>query len=200
MEDREWREAALPKASWIEAELEDLGRPTILLVEDEDDIRGLLVAVMDLAGFGVQPCRTAEEALDHLREQQFDLVLTDYMLPNRSGAWLLKQAATEGLLDATPALVVTAHPNPRDAEGYEVIHKPFDLDELVDRVRKRLETAGAGDGNAGGRPGKRAKSKAGSGSSGPGGDHRNDCPDPIELILYVSAESPRSATAIDQIK
>lgn len=200
MEDHGWVEAGLPKASWIEAELEALGRPTILLVEDEDDIRDLLVTLMDLAGFAVQPCRTAEEALEHLREQQFDLVLTDYMLPHRSGAWLLKQAAAEGLLDATPALVVTAHPNPRDAEGYEVIYKPFDLDELIDRVRKRLETAGGSGRGASGRQAKRAKSKGGTGSNGRGGDHQGDCPDPIELILYVSAESPRSTTAIEQIK
>ena len=38
------------------------------------------------------------------------------------------------------------------------------------------------------------------GSTGSGGNHQDDCPDPIELILYVSAESPRSAIAIEQIK
>ena len=51
MEDREWLEAGLPKVSWLEAELQALARPTILLVEDEDDIRDLLVTLMDLAGF-----------------------------------------------------------------------------------------------------------------------------------------------------
>ena len=200
MEDREWLEAGLPKAGWVEAELEALGRPTILLVEDEDDIRDLLVTLMDLAGFAAQPCRTAEEGLEHLREQHFDLVLTDYMLPNRTGTWLLKQAADEGLLDATPALVVTAHSNPRGAEGFEIIQKPFDLDDLVDRVRRRLEKAGSGD--APKRPSKPARngSAGSSGSTGSGGDHQDDCPDPIELILYVSAESPRSATAIEQIQ
>jgi CheY-like chemotaxis protein len=200
MEDREWLEAGLPKVGWVEAELQALGRPTILLVEDEDDIRDLLVTLMDLAGFAAHPCRTAEEGLEQLREQHFDLVLTDYMLPKRTGTWLLKQAADEGLLDATPALVVTAHSNPRGAEGFEIIQKPFDLDHLVDRVRRRLEKSGGSD--APKRPSRAVKngSAGSSGSTGSGGDHQDDCPDPIELILYVSTESPRSATAIEQIK
>jgi CheY-like chemotaxis protein len=197
MEDRERLEAGPRAGGWVEAELQALARPTILLVEDEDDIRDLLATLLNLAGFEAHACRTAEEGLEHLRAQQVDLVLTDYMLPHHTGTWLLEQAAEEGLLDATPAMVVTAHPNPRGAEGFEVIHKPCDLDDLVNRVRQRLEAAG------GGQTPKRASkaSKSGSsGSAGSNGDHHDDCPGPIELILYVSAYSRRSASAIEQIK
>ena len=38
-----------------------------------------------------------------------------------------------------PRLVVTAHPSPADLSGFEIVQKPFDLDELVQRVRRRLE-------------------------------------------------------------
>lgn len=195
MEDREWLDTGMPTSAWVDTELNALARPTILLVEDDDDIRALLVTLLDLAGFDTQPCGTAEEGLERLREQQFDLVLTDYMLPNRTGTWLLQQAADEGLLDATPAMIVTAHPTPRDAEGFEVINKPLDLDDLVARVRQRLDTA------AGGQTPKRSgktSTRGSNGSSGSNGEH--DCPDPIELILYVSAHSPRSASALDEIK
>ena len=61
------------------------------------------------------------------------------MLPNRTGGWLIQQAEAEGLLDATPALLVTAHPNPARMDGVEIIPKPFDLDDLVDRVKQKLE-------------------------------------------------------------
>lgn len=107
----------------------------VLLVEDDPDIRELLITLLKLAGFTPTACSTAEQALEQLREHAFDVVLTDYALPNRTGAWLLNRASEEGLLEATPVLVVTAHPSPEDITGFEVIQKPFDLDQLVERVR-----------------------------------------------------------------
>ena len=177
----------------MESELEDLARPTILLVEDDKDIRDLLTTLLRLAGYTTTACRSAEAGLECLREQQFDLVLTDYMLPMRSGGWLIQQAEAEGLLDATPALLVTAHPNPAEVEGVEIIPKPFDLDDLVDRVKQKLE------GNEPSKPARRKKAGA-KRSGGNAFDDDGDCPDPIELILYVSAHSPRSASAIENIQ
>lgn len=177
---------------WMRTEMRSVfDGASILLVEDDADIRDLLSTMLQLAGFETTACATAEAGLEQLREQNFDLVLTDYMLPNRTGAWLLDQAAHEGLLDATPALVVTAHPHPPDVNGYEVIPKPFDLDELVSKVRRRLDVA----------PPRRPRLPiAASPLPGAGDGHDTDCPDPIELILYVSAHSPRSASAVENIK
>ena len=196
MEDRSWRDEAGLPAAWLESEVEPLAKPAILLVEDDDDIRELLVTLLTLANFAPVATSSAEDALERLREQEFDLVLTDYALPNRTGGWLLRQASEEGLLDATPALVVTAHPSPRDTEGFEVICKPFDLDDLVERVRQRLENGDTGR--------IRRRPVRTSPGAAPGGDMAgsgsSDCPDPIELILYVSAHSPRSASAIENIR
>ena len=163
---------------------------SILLVEDDNDIRDLLTTLLQLSGFQTTACSTAEAALEELREQTFDMVLTDYMLPNRTGGWLLAQASQEGLIDAVPVLVVTAHPSPADVAGYEVVPKPFDLDDLVTRVRQRLDVAGR-------RP--RLPISA-SPSPHPGDGNGGDCPDPIELILYVSAHSPRSASAVENVR
>lgn len=162
---------------------------SILLVEDDDDIRELMATLLRLAGFEPTVCSSAEVALEQLREQPFDLVLTDYALPNRTGGWLLQQAKAEGLLDATPALVVTAHPNPPDVEGYEVICKPFDFDDFVTRVKLRLDSGP-----------KRQRPSASSHSKRPGDHGASDCPDPVELILYVNVDSPKSAAAIENIK
>jgi CheY-like chemotaxis protein len=178
---------------WVDSELEALARPTILLVEDDKDIRDLLTTLLQLAGYTTTACSSAEAGLECLREQQFDLVLSDYTLPNRTGGWLIQQAETEGLLDATPALLVTAHPNPAGVEGVEIIPKPFDLDDLVGRVKQKLE------GNHASRPASPKKS-APKRPGGNGFDDDGDCPDPIELILYVSAHSPRSASAIENIQ
>ena len=179
--------------AWLKTQSQDtFAGAGVLVVEDDADIRDLIVTLLQLAGYAVTACSSAEDALEALREEAFDFVLTDYCLPHRTGGWLLNQARGEGLLDATPALVVTAHPNPPDLGGFEVVRKPFDLDHLVTHVRQRLE----------GVEGRRVNvSGARRSSSGrPGDDGRADCPGPVELILYVSAESPRSANAINNIR
>jgi CheY-like chemotaxis protein len=181
---------------WIRAEMKDVfSGASILLVEDDNDIRELMETLLRLAGFDPTVCSSAEVALEQLREQPFDLVLTDYALPNRTGGWLLQQARAEGLLDATPALVVTAHPDPPDVDGFEIICKPFDLDDLVERIKLRL---------AGQTSGRKARRAPGGGSKkddgGNGHDGARNCPDPVELILYVSPDSPTSATAMEKIK
>src|SRR5262245_21653494 len=108
-----------------------LAQPAILLVEDDRDIREMLSMLLDMAGFTVQACDSAEGGLNALREGDFDLILTDYALPRRSGLWLLEHAEAEGLIRGTPVMIVTAHPHVAGASGaYEIIHKPFDLDEL----------------------------------------------------------------------
>jgi CheY-like chemotaxis protein len=179
---------------WMRSDTEpDFDRGSILVVEDDDDIRELLVALLEMAGYALTACATAEQGLNALREGTFDFVLTDYALPNRTGGWLLHQARTEGLLDATPALVVTAHPNPPDVTGFDIFRKPFDLDDLVAHVRRHLD-GGDAKRTSGSRPVRSARST----NHDDGND--NDCPEPIELILYVSADSPRSANAINNIK
>lgn len=193
-ENGSWSGDDRPGAPWVHAEMTDVfSSAGVLVVEDDDDIRELLETLLKLAGFSTTMCATAESALEELRQQTFDFVLTDYALPNRSGGWLLQQAASEGLLDATPVLVVTAHPEPRGVEGFEVVQKPFDLDNLVERVRQRL---GAGTPGRRGAPAPVRRSSSGR----PGDDGRGDCPEPIELILYISSHSPRSGNAVENIR
>lgn len=181
-----------PAAGWLTAEDRQIFEgASVLLVEDDNDIRDLMTTLLALAGFVPTACSSAEAALEELREQPFDMVLTDYMLPNRTGGWLLERASEEGLLDATPVLVVTAHPNPPDVKGFEVLPKPFDLDDLVSKVRQRLE---------GGTRRPRLPLSPVVASARPGDGKEGDCPDPVELILYVSSQSARSANAIENIK
>ena len=174
-----------------ELDQDSLARPTVLLVEDDRDIREMVTTLLEMAGFGVVACESAESGLNALREQAFDLVLTDYALPRHSGLWLISEAEQEGLIQGTPVMIVTAHPH-LDAESrYEVIYKPFDLDELIERVRRRMEGSD--------RPRRRRLPLLPhDGNSTMGGGP--DCPEPVELILYVSSQSPRSYAAVRNIK
>src|SRR4051812_46920225 len=167
--------------AWIRAEIKrTFDGASILIVEDDPYIRDLLSTLLELAGYSPRACASAEQGLSALREETFDFVLTDYALPNRTGGGLLQQAQREGLLDATPALVVTAHASPPDVDGFDVFQKPFDLDHLISHVRQRLD---------GGLP-RRARSQSDApppaeSRSGNGNDPDEGCPEPIELILYV---------------
>jgi CheY-like chemotaxis protein len=181
-------------ASWDSWKNGDtLALPAILLVEDDRDIREMMCTLLDLAGFAVVACETAEDGLDALREQKFDLLLTDYALPGYSGSWLLETAEAEGLIHDTPVLVVTAHPDAQLARSYEVIQKPFDLDDLVERIRQRMEGDGARRRRMPPLPGAHVPHSDGDG-------HQPDRPAPVELILYASSRSPRSAEAVETIR
>lgn len=167
-----------------------LAQPAILLVEDDGDIRDMLATLLEMAGFRVKACNTAECGLNALREGEFDLILTDYALPRQSGLWLLENADAEGLIKGTPVMIVTAHPHVDSMNAYEVIHKPFDLDELIERVRYRVE----GEGPRRRRPPTLRSNGATDNHDG------GDCPEPVELILYVSSQSARSFAAVRNIQ
>jgi CheY-like chemotaxis protein len=174
-----------------------LALPTVLLVEDDRDIREMIATLLDISGFAVVACDTAECGLNALREQDFDLILTDYALPRQSGLWLLQEAETEGLIQGTPVLIVTAHPHVDAAAGYEVIQKPFDLDDLIERVRQRMEGS---DSPRRRRPSLPLSPRPGGDADNFGGDGDGGCPEPVELILYISSRSPRSSAAVKTIR
>ena len=115
----------------------------ILLVEDNDDIREGLVALLDGEGYAVTECPTAEEGLARLKERSFHLVVTDYMLPGRSGGWMLEEAIGAGLVVGTGILMITAHPKVTAPPGARMLHKPLDIDEFLLVVQQVIESARA---------------------------------------------------------
>jgi CheY-like chemotaxis protein len=102
-----------------------------------------MMALLDVAGYAPEACADTAQALSSLRRRRYDLVLTDYSLPCQTGGAFLRQARLEGLLGETPALVITAHPDPAEAAGYEIVTKPFDVDDLMALIGARLGRAAA---------------------------------------------------------
>jgi CheY-like chemotaxis protein len=111
----------------------------VLVVEDQEDVRRLLVTALQIEGHSVDEAANAHDGLKRLREARYNLVLSDYAMPGGTGTWMLRQAACLGLLDETIAMIVTAHPDVTDLANVEVIAKPFDLDEFLDQVRQLLD-------------------------------------------------------------
>jgi DNA-binding NtrC family response regulator len=112
----------------------------ILVVEDQEDVRRMLIAALQMEGHVVDEAATAADGLKCLEQSRYDLVLSDYAMPGGTGTWMLHQASRQGLLHHTIAVIVTAHPGVRDLENVEVITKPLDLDRFLEQVRHILAT------------------------------------------------------------
>jgi two-component system C4-dicarboxylate transport response regulator DctD len=114
-----------------------------ILIEDEAALRLATSQTLELGGFSVQACASAEEALALLRADYPGVVVTDVRLPGRSGLELLAQVAA---LDAgLPVIVVTGHGDVdmavaamRDG-AYDFIEKPFASERLLESVRRAQE-------------------------------------------------------------
>ncbi len=122
---------------------------TVLVVEDERDIRDLVVLHLGQAGFR---CRTATGGLEALREVRAaapDLIVLDLMLPGLDGLDVCRRLRGDPATAAIPIVVLTARADEVDrvlglelgADDYVV--KPFSPKELVARVRAVLRRARA---------------------------------------------------------
>jgi DNA-binding response OmpR family regulator len=115
---------------------------SILLVEDNEDVREGLSLLLESEGFELVAASSAEEGLAHLQARTFELIITDYMLPAQSGGWMVEQAKKAGRLNMTRVLMITAHPRVLPPPGVRILHKPLDIDELLRVVREELAKLG----------------------------------------------------------
>lgn len=115
--------------------------PRILVVDDQPEVRLLFVMTLEMEGYDVCEASSAAEALAVLRASEVSLVLTDYAMPGGTGTQLLQAAQAEGLLDRTAVVIITAHSEARELDGFNVWRKPVDLDEFLRRIHQLLGTA-----------------------------------------------------------
>ncbi|WP_290923583.1 response regulator transcription factor [Halodesulfovibrio sp.] len=118
---------------------------TILLVEDDEDIRQLLTFTFEAAGFDVITRSDGQEGLDAAIAEVPDVVILDIMLPSMSGLDICKMLKRNAETESIPVIMLTARGEEVDrvvglelgADDYVV--KPFSPRELVLRVRAVLK-------------------------------------------------------------
>jgi DNA-binding response OmpR family regulator len=121
----------------------------VLVVDDDDSTRNMLLIVLRQAGFAADGAATGHEALSRLDTTDYSAVVLDVLMPGISGIEVMRQmastgrhtkcvvlmsAGTESLLDdAPPALVHTK------------LRKPFNIKDVVEAVRGCVESLGTGE-------------------------------------------------------
>jgi two-component system phosphate regulon response regulator PhoB len=126
----------------------------ILVVEDEDAIRGMLMMVLEQAGFVPVAAADAEEAQKALDDNFPDLILLDWMLPGISGVEWARRLKKEPMYRELPIILLTARGEEEDkVKGLEIgaddyVTKPFSPKELVARIRAVLRRSGKIQGQA----------------------------------------------------
>jgi CheY-like chemotaxis protein len=110
---------------------------TILLVEDEDAVRGPAADRLRELGHVVLEARDGPEALRILSATCPDLLVTDVGLPNGVNGGQLAEAARQRM-PRLPLLFITGYAGMPLPSGAEVIDKPFELDALARRIQAIL--------------------------------------------------------------
>jgi len=124
---------------------------TILLIEDEPEIRDMLSFTLGRAGFQVWECATAEEAVARLDGLLPSLLIVDWMLPGMSGVDFARRVRRDEHTSDMPIIMLTAKGEEIDKlksfdSGVDdYVTKPFSPRELIARVKALLRRSGSPD-------------------------------------------------------
>jgi two-component system cell cycle response regulator CpdR len=114
----------------------------ILLAEDDESLRKFLAAALVRAGHKVADFGDGDEAFARLREETFDLLLTDIVMPGMDGIELAKRAAEMQaalkIMFITGFAAVALHPSSQAPKQAKVLSKPFHLREIVQEVERMI--------------------------------------------------------------
>jgi CheY-like chemotaxis protein len=113
---------------------------TILVVDDEPDVRRMLQVVLDKGGHGVVSADSGLEALVVAQAEQPDLILLDIMMEGMDGWEVLKLLKLDDQTRGIPVVMLSARVEPRDKirglqEGaVDYLVKPFSVKDILERI------------------------------------------------------------------
>jgi two-component system cell cycle response regulator CpdR len=124
------------------ADREEAIMPKILLAEDDNDMRRFLVKALENAGYAVTDFDNGLAAYRRLREEPYELLLTDIVMPEMDGIELARRAAELDpdikIMFITGFAAVALNPDANAPKDAKVLSKPFHLRDLVNEVQKML--------------------------------------------------------------
>jgi CheY-like chemotaxis protein len=109
--------------------------PHILIVEDDEDARDALVALLQMKGYHAVPAGNGREALEYLRQARTpDLIILDLWMPIMNGWEFREEQMKDPRLAEVPVIIVTALSDRTNVNADEVIVKPVDVEHLLSSV------------------------------------------------------------------
>lgn len=116
---------------------------TILIVDDDAELRGIYRHTLERQGYNVAEAEDGVEAIKQINSSKPDVLILDMMMPRMAGANVLKMLAESETLESIRRVVVTAYPNYRDtALNYNVdqfLVKPVRPSDIVNAVKFALD-------------------------------------------------------------
>jgi len=125
--------------------MDDRRQPSILIVDDVPANLNLLTGILKQRGYKVRPAPCGSLALDAARHSPPDLILLDIHMPEMDGFEVCRRLKAEEALKEIPVIFISALTETRDkihafdAGGVDYITKPFQVEEVLARVRTHLE-------------------------------------------------------------
>ena len=119
------------------------GNDRILVVEDDDQLRNLLVAVLSSEGYDVDCAESGDIALPLVEKYDYQLILSDVMMPGISGMEFLEQV--KRIRPKVEFIIMTGYPKVDAAVqaikigAFDYISKPFELSEIRERINAGIE-------------------------------------------------------------
>ena len=119
--------------------------PVILVVDDELSMREFLKILLEKEGFEVITASEATSAIDLIKKQDFDLILSDIKMPGMGGLTLLEKI--KEINSSLPVIMITAYASPENAViamksgAFDYITKPFKVDEILKIIKSAISAA-----------------------------------------------------------
>jgi DNA-binding NtrC family response regulator len=129
-----------------EEELMEKRTGTILVVEDDLDTRHIVCEIMSDAGHSVHSAKDGLDALAHLEKRPYDVLVTDYHMPNLNGLYLL--TISRALWPSLPVVMVSGEFGQVRADAirqgaYAWLSKPYQADQLLKTIESAVAIAPA---------------------------------------------------------
>jgi two-component system, cell cycle response regulator CpdR len=114
----------------------------IILAEDDEDLRRFLVSALEKAGHKVTSFGEGASAFEEIKQETFDLLLTDIVMPEMDGIELARRAAELDpalkIMFITGFAAVALNPDSKAPKEAKVLSKPFHLRDLVNEVNRLM--------------------------------------------------------------
>jgi len=130
-----------------------LAGATILLLDDDEDALAMLTATLESEGATIRAADRVRDALVLMHSCAPDVIVSDLVLPNVDGFSFVRAVRRDAVLQRTPAIAVTGHPEhgaslaAKDAGFDRVFVKPIDVESLIDEIARMVALRRRGGGS-----------------------------------------------------